>query len=95
MSNRWGNATTRRSYDCLTELSSSSKCHRARRCKSCKKLSEAGAIQKPCCKVPKEWWGMFLDLSDVGSEIDDRSQTSTETNPQVVQSDERRDEVNN
>jgi hypothetical protein len=46
-------------------------------------------MRKSCCRASREWWGMFLNLSDVSSQEDDRSQTSTETSPQNVQSGER------
>mmetsp|Transcript_29555 Transcript_29555/g.48486 ORF Transcript_29555/g.48486 Transcript_29555/m.48486 type:complete len:123 (-) Transcript_29555:1922-2290(-) len=60
--NQWGNEKTRRSYKCLTALNSHHvRFCRRRRCTSCAKLSEA-------CNTPtkiREWWGMFVDLSDV------------------------------
>ncbi|KAL7442334.1 hypothetical protein ACHAXH_006665 [Discostella pseudostelligera] len=87
VSNRWGNVDSRRSYDCLTKLGA--QCSRTRRCKSCKKLPEVGALNKSCCKG--QWWGMFLDLSNVGS--DDWSRTSTEASTTPLKAEERPNEV--
>eukprot|EP01083_Nonionella_stella_P009396 27104_1 len=61
--NTWGNEKTRRSYTCLPALNSHVHCIRKRRCTSCAKLSGTATFDTKI-KV-REWWGMFVDLSDV------------------------------
>ena len=62
-----GNKNTNRSYACLTELNTHAKCIRRRRCTSCARLP--AAFRTPI--KMREWWGTFVDLSDVDDTIDD------------------------
>lgn len=63
----WGSEETRRSYECLKDLKKRdrARCCRRRRCVSCAKLSDA--FDTPT--QMKEWWGMFVDLSDRDKDI--------------------------
>ena len=68
--NKWGSKETRKSYKCLCSLANNTKC---KRCISSSTLNalDRYSIGKMPNPMWRDWWGNFLDMSDIDADATD------------------------